>query len=132
MRKVILVSGTFNTGKTSSIRRFLENRGIFHDKRGDITAVIPIKKGKRTVALGVGSGGDNLQVVTRNTLFFDEHGWDVVVCASKSDGATRKHIMDFAKSGRATLIEIRTSWVQTPRVKVANESIAAQIEQALA
>jgi hypothetical protein len=130
MRKLIVVTGTANTGKTSSIRLFLANRGIHHAKRGDITAIIPITKKGRSLALAIGTGGDHLSVVKRNTDFFDEHGWDVVVCASKSRGAAYDHVIDFAKSSRAKLIEIPTIHVNRNRTS-ANQDIAAQIERAL-
>ena len=48
MAKIILVAGTANTGKTKSIRLFLENLGIFHEKQiGDLV----LDKRKHTISL---------------------------------------------------------------------------------
>jgi hypothetical protein len=130
MRKVILVSGVSNSGKTKSIRRFLENRGIFHMKRrGDITVVMPIRKMGKGFVIGVASGGDNLGVVRRNLTFIDRHKWDVVVCASRSRGATPLYVRSFAQGHRAKFVSISTARVSGAAIAGAIGRVAAQVER---
>lgn len=91
MAKIILVAGTANTGKTKSIRRFLEYLGIFYEKQiGDLVLVVPpLATGKKRT-LGIASGGDNLNVVSKSLTFIDQHPWDAIICASKSQGVKRQ------------------------------------------
>lgn len=113
MRKIIVVAGTANTGKTKSIRRFLEDLGVFHKKRkGDLVLVIPpLPSGKKRV-LGVATGGDNINVVRNSLKFIDKHEWGAIVCASKGRGVTLNYVQAFAKANKAKPIIINTQKVQ--------------------
>jgi hypothetical protein len=132
MAKIILVAGTANTGKTKSIRLFLENLGVFHEKRnGDLVLVIPpLALGKKRI-LGIATGGDNLNVVSKSLTFIDQHNWDVIVCASKSQGVTLGYVQRFAASRKAQLVIISTKRVKPGAVSAALESTAAKISQSL-
>jgi hypothetical protein len=132
MAKIILVAGTANTGKTKSIRLFLENLGIFHEKRnGDLVLVVPpFAAGKKRI-LGIATGGDNLNVVSKSLTFIDRHNWDVIVCASKSQGGTLGYVQRFAASHKAQLIIISTKRVKPGAAAAAIQSTAAQISQSL-
>ena len=95
MAKIILVSGAGNSGKTKSIRLFLENNKIFFPNTPhDILLVLPIQKCGQTWNVGVASGGDTLAIVKRNFNFFSQHQCDIIVCASKSRGSTIKYIQN--------------------------------------
>lgn len=132
MRKIIVVAGTANTGKTQSIRKFLENLGVFHEKQfGDLVLVVPpLAAGNRRV-LGVATGGDNLTVVRKSLAFIDRHRWDAIVCASKSQGATLTYVQAFAKSHAAQLIIINTAKVGAKAVPAAISATATQISRSL-
>ena len=132
MAKIILVAGTANTGKTKSIRLFLENLGIFHEKRnGDLVLVVPpLGAGKKRI-LGTATGGDNLNVVSKSLTFIDQHKWDVIVCASKSQGVTFGYVQRFAANHKAQLVIINTSRVKPSAVAAAIRNTAAQISQSL-
>ncbi len=132
MAKIILVAGTANTGKTKSIRLFLENLGIFHEKRnGDLVLVVPpLAAGKKRI-LGIATGGDNLNVVSKSLTFIDQHKWDVIVCASKSQGVTLGYVQRFAANHKAQLVIINTSRVKPGAVAAAIRNTAAQISQSL-
>jgi hypothetical protein len=131
MAKIILVAGTANTGKTRSIRLFLEGLGIFHEKRkGDLVLVVPTLVGRNKRVLGIATGGDSLSVVRNSLTFIDQHPWDVIVCASKTWGATLQYVQQFAKTHKAKLVIINTQSVKTG-VPKANQNIAAQIAQKL-
>jgi len=132
MAKIILVAGTANTGKTKSIRLFLENLGIFHEKRnGDLVLVVPpLATGKKRI-LGIATGGDNLKVVSKSLTFIGQHNWDVIVCASKSQGVTFGYVQRFAATHKAKLVIIITKRVKPGAVAAAIQSTAAQISQNL-
>ena len=129
MPKVILVAGSYNTGKTSSIRKFVENRRIHHHKRGDISLIFPVLKTKRRLIVGVASGGDNVSVVNKNIAFLGPRLCDVIVLASKSNGGTQRRVVQFARRLRAKLITIPTARVNGPTA-IRNEiaRVARQIE----
>jgi hypothetical protein len=131
MPGIILVCGVSNSGKTRSIRQFLERRKIFHMKRGDITAVLPIQKNGKELDLGVASGGDTLNIVKKNLAFIDRHDWDIIVCASKSRGQTVRFVEDFARRNGVRLVMINTMRVKGTAKYAANKNIAAQIERNL-
>jgi hypothetical protein len=129
MTKIICVSGPSNSGKTNSIRLFLEKRGIFHQKRtGDLTAVIPIMKDKKTYVLGISSGGDSLDIVKANLLFLKRHSCEVFVCASRSRGTTIRYITNFARDMGIKLVMIPTKRVGRSFVSSFTNRTANQIE----
>jgi hypothetical protein len=125
-KKIILVSGVGNSGKTSSIRKYLNLEGVFHlRRRGDITLVFPLRRKK--IILGVASGGDNVAIVTRNFQFFAQHRCDVIVCASKGRGGTVAYVQNAARRSGARLIHLRTSKVPAARRQQANATLARRI-----
>lgn len=110
-QKIILVSGISNSGKTTSIRQYLNMENVFHLKNaGDITIVFTLQR--RNLVLGVASGGDTLGIVRDNFNFFSQHACDVIVCASKSRGRTVAEVQRQAQRLGARLIQIPT--VQVP------------------
>ena len=127
-KRVILVCGPANTGKTESIRRFLESLGIVFPKRpSDITIVMQIQKDGILRNLGVTSAGEEPEVIKRNLQFLNGHPWDVIICAAKSQGNTTDHVREFADSGRAELILVPTSRVDAREVEGARRRVAQKI-----
>ena len=93
MATIILVMGVGNSGKTSSIRLFLENNGVFFKKeKGDIALTLRIQKNTRSILLGITSGGDTEEIVKENFDFLKNKKCDYIICASKSNGKTVKYI----------------------------------------
>jgi hypothetical protein len=130
--KIILVAGTGNTGKTKSIRLFLENLGIHHKKRiGDVVLLVPPLAAGKKRTLGIATGGDNRAVVSSSLTFIDQHHWDVIVCASKSQGATFGYVRKFADDRNAKLVVIATKRVIPGAVTAAIKATAANIAQNL-
>ncbi|MES2984318.1 MAG: hypothetical protein V4735_03925 [Pseudomonadota bacterium] len=132
MHKIILVTGPSNSGKTSSIRRFLENRGIFHKQDGDLAIVLPLQKNGKTYVVGIASGGDTLAIVQSNFVFFQPHNCDVIICASKSRGKTLACITNHATQHGAVLSKTHTNYANpanTSNIALSINAIAAQIEQ---
>ena len=128
-KKIILVSGVGNSGKSSAIRLYLEMEGVFHLRRGDVTIVFPLRR--KRLLMGLASGGDNINIINRNFRFFDSHPCDVIVCASKSFGATRARVRELARQRGARLITISTTKVPANRRQQTNAAIARQIFQAV-
>ena len=71
-RKIILVSGVSNSGKTSSIKQYLNLENVFHLKnKGDITIVLPLQL--IPIFLGVASGGDAVGIIRDYFNFFNKN-----------------------------------------------------------
>jgi hypothetical protein len=128
MKKIILVSGAGNSGKTTSIRMFLDENGIFRKRIGDTTAIVPIIVRKKPYVMGVATGGDSLPIVEKNFKFFTPRSCDFVVCASKSEGATIEFIKQYAASNKIQLVTIKT---MRDKVKAAkdNARVVKEIKQ---
>lgn len=128
-KKIILVSGVGNSGKSSSIRDYLGLEGVFHIRpRGDVTIVFPLRRKK--FLMGVASGGDTVGIINRNFRFFGAHPCDVIVCASKSKGATLSRVRMLARQLRARLTIVPTVKVVANRRR-ANVVIAQRIFRAV-
>jgi hypothetical protein len=81
--------------------------------------------------MGVASGGDTVAIINRNFNFFNSHPCNVIVCASKSRGATLSRVKVLAGQLGAQLIIIATTKVPGSRRLQANAAIARQILQAV-
>jgi len=128
MAKIILIAGAANTGKTKSIRQFLEDQGIIHMKRiGDLVLMIPHYKAGKRRNIGVASGGDSLSVVRNSLTFLDLHPWDVIVCASRSQGQTFGEVQRFAAKKGVKVTLIRTQRVSANAAAATIKAVAGQI-----
>jgi hypothetical protein len=128
-KRVILVSGVSNSGKTQSIREYLHTEGIFHSRRGDITLVFPL--GRKGFVVGVASGGDTPRIIMRNFRFLNGYRWDVVVCASKSRGATIETARREAARANATLTIVQTRRVPRNQQGREHRRIAQLVRKAI-
>lgn len=124
MTKIIVVQGVNNSGKTSSIRLFLENNGVFHNHEGDITLVLPIRKNGKTYRLGVTSTGDIERDIEKNFKFFSNHKLDFIICAARSHGKTIKFIEEHSRANGFSLICI----AKKRAVPFDHMNIAAEID----
>jgi GTPase SAR1 family protein len=89
---VIVVIGPSNSGKSASIKKFLESRSNLRTGSGDVLVVIPIKKKSKKLAVGVASGGDTKAVLIENFDFLIPRNCDFLICASKTSGASKNYI----------------------------------------
>jgi len=106
---IIHVVGASNSGKSSSIRLFLEDRGlVFPASPKDVTLVAPISKNGKTSIAGIGSAGDNQDVVDKNFNFFIGNNCDVIICASKSRGESYDRVLYYVHNLNAQHIILRT------------------------
>ena len=90
--KIIVVSGVGNSGKSSSIRKFRENLGVFLNSHIDPPIVLPINIKNKNIIIGIASGGDTAAVVTNAFNFFNGKNCDVIVCACKSSGESKDQV----------------------------------------
>lgn len=87
MAILIVVQGRGNSGKTSSIGKFLSvHRGVQCKPLLPPHIVLPIQKGGNSYLLGVGKNGDDAKAVCETLELFSEFNCDIVVCATKSQG----------------------------------------------
>tara|TARA_R110002124_G_scaffold45865_2_gene138227 strand:- start:206 stop:601 length:396 start_codon:yes stop_codon:yes gene_type:complete len=128
MVKIVHVAGPGNSGKTTSIKKYLEYHGIVINHGGDVLLALPIKRGSKSLVLGVASGGDTANIVRRNFKFFMSTQCDVIVCASKSRGGSFNEVGQQAQNMNSTVHQIWTVPVSTG-TDAACDKIADEIDQ---
>lgn len=137
MPKVIVVVGEPGSGKTSAIRQFLEDRGVFLKQSArDITLVIPIIKNGQTIISGITSAGDIVADVEDNRDCLKAYKCDVYVCAARlctrQTSATYDVVKEFAQHiGAQSPTPIRTKRVTQAQVKKENKRVAKAIWQSI-
>ncbi len=128
-KRVILVCGPANSGRTESIRRFLGSLGMhFPNRPSDVTVVVQIQKDGILRNLGITSAGEEPEAIKRNLQFLNRYPWDVIVCAAKSQGNTADYVREFADSGRAELIPVPTSRAGAREIEAEQRRVAQKIE----
>jgi hypothetical protein len=110
MTKIIHVRGSSNSGKSTSIRLFLEKMGIYlpTDPK-DFKIVFPHNNNGEEIKIGVASGGDNEKIVKENFKFFAGHDCDIIVCASKSRGESYDAVKKYEKKLNADYTPLETT-----------------------
>lgn len=104
LRKIILVCGVGNSGKTSSIKRFVLKNNFEYIKDNDFIVSLKIKRS----AIGIASGGDNVDIIQRIFKFFGEGHLDFIVCASKNKGKTFDFIKAKSEAMDTELVQVHT------------------------
>ena len=128
MAKIIMVSGTGNTGKTSAIKGVISQFcNCLPKPIGDITIITPIKKKAVFYHVGFASGGDRADIIQDNIDFFEQHQWDCLVFACKSYGATLNLLNQFAATKGITPIYIPTTRQSPSAIFAYNAVIVSQI-----
>jgi GTPase SAR1 family protein len=113
LRKIILVCGVGNSGKTSSIKRFVLENNFEYKKNNDFIVSLKIKRS----AIGIASGGDNLDILQRIFNFFGEGHLDFIVCASKAKGQTFDFIKTKSEEMGAKLVPIHTTKEESKKLQ---------------
>jgi D-arabinose 5-phosphate isomerase GutQ len=127
MKKVIVVRGISNSGKTTSIKAALDLI-----KSNPSTEVNLLKNGKdlivvisiNGVIVVIASAGDTEEILEALLEAIKNIKWDVLVCATKSRGRTVSFIKEFAKN--YSCIWIDKVWSSEDR-QTANEATALEI-----
>ncbi|MEH0070931.1 hypothetical protein V6L77_12350 [Pannonibacter sp. Pt2-lr] len=130
MPKLIVVYGTSNSGKTSSVVHFVENyRNVTASPFPELIT-FPIQKNGNWL-LGVAKDGDSARHVQSAVGLFASRNCDIVVCTTKSRGASVRALNAFvAANPHITVVSIASSPTAAPALQVAaNAAVALAIEQ---
>lgn len=129
MTKVIIVQGVSNSGKSSSIRKFVEGLGIYMVP-GDFKLALPYIKGGKTFRVGVMSAGDNVSVINAGFTFLIPLRCDFIVCATKSSGSTVAHVQSIISSQNFSSTVLNTTFATSATAQTRNTArTAAEIDQ---
>lgn len=132
MTKVIVVEGISSSGKTSSIRKFAENHGVFAPEAPkDFILVITIQKYGKSYKICVVTGGDIPSVVKAGVNFGLSQSVDVIVCATKSSGATVTCMNSLVSTHGLNPVTVPTKWVGAPSSaqKAEHMRVASEIDK---
>jgi hypothetical protein len=116
VQKLIVVTGTGNTGKTSSIKQALEKLHIIINPdypSRDVVFIGRVLVDGREMFCGFASGGDSAEIVEGNLRAFSETGLalQAIILACKSYGGSRDAIENFAELSGLSPYWISTIWV---------------------
>jgi len=112
LTKIIVVEGISSSGKTSSIRKFAENHGVFAPAAPkDFILVITIQKHGQSYKICIVTGGDNPSMIKAGVNFGLSQSVDVIVCATKSSGATVTYMNSLVSTHALNRVTIPTKWV---------------------
>lgn len=80
-------------GKTSKV---VDRIGLKFEvpEFGDFAMVIQIKSSNNTIVMGIGTGGDDPDILQRNFKLFEEYECDIVFCATKSTKSSIGYLYD--------------------------------------
>jgi len=129
MPKLIVVHGISNSGKTSAIVQFMETHRNITASPFPSLITVPIQKSGNWL-LGVAKDGDTAWHVQNALRLFASHNCDIVVCATKSSGASVTALNTFAAANpHITVVRIATTWSATSAGQAAaNAAVALAIE----
>lgn len=91
-KKLIAISGTASTGKSSSIRTIVNNIRTYFPQAtieflipdGDVKVLVRIGK----IVVGIESQGDPNSRLQESLIYFAEQNCDIIICASRTAGMT--------------------------------------------
>ena len=102
LRKIIVVSGISNSGKTTAIKLAMQKLGIYVDTslKGDILFAGYANSGGGYYSCGIATGGDEDKAVEHNIKYFEnvELPIGIIIMARKSRGSSLKAAEEFAKN----------------------------------
>lgn len=112
MRKLIVVEGRKNSGKTSAIHSAakLLGCGLTANSPADIFMVTYLKLGTTKYGIGIASSGDSAQIIKENIDALYPHHLDYVIAACSTPRAGMPLLQAFAALERAQLITISSTW----------------------
>jgi hypothetical protein len=118
LKKIIVVSGVGNTGKTSAIKMAMEKLSIVvnpNSPKSDVVFIGRVYDDGGLVFCGIASGGDTEEIVTENLECFHKSTMDLssIVIASKSYGKTITAIEAFAERFDFLPDWLSTQWVES-------------------
>lgn len=110
MSKLIILSGSGNSGKSESLIKLANKIGISSSQQypfpKDFQAIC--KKGNKTVAIC--TAGDSDAITTANMAYFNNNISDVYISAARTKGATVDKLTKWAKSNNIDCLFLTKSW----------------------
>lgn len=108
MKKLIVVEGRKNSGKTSSIKKaaILLGCGITKNIPADIFIIVTIKIRKRKYKIGIASSGDTAQIIKNNMYELCLHELDYIITACRVPGVSMKSLKQLTREKGAELVSI--------------------------
>ncbi len=109
MKKLIILSGSSNSGKSDTLKYLVTKLG------GTLTTNYDDKytcnKGK--LKLCICTAGDSASITNDNINFFNQHkNCDVFISAARSSGATVNLLVDWANANKIDYIYVTKSWLE--------------------
>ncbi len=99
IRKIIIISGSGNTGKTTSIKASMKKLSVYNNHGYDcLIAAHAFNKGQ-FFATGFATGGDSEEVINENINYFKNISMeiDILVMACKSRGRSKDRLLEFVE-----------------------------------
>ena len=119
MVKIIHVMGVGSSGKTSSIKLFLEHYCGLSLGAGDVREMVIIVKNRKFYTVGVASGGDNPAIIKANFNFVKPYKPDIIICPSRKVD----HPSHTALLGYVTLLSADYDKVDTTQIDKRNTTL---------
>lgn len=127
MSKLIILSGSGNSGKSEALINLANKIGILSSQQypfpKDFQAIC--KKGNKTVAIC--TAGDSNAITSANMAYFNNNISDVYISAARSKGATITTLENWAKSNNIDYLVLTKSWAEN-----ANNAVYSQINDKFA
>lgn len=129
MSKLIILSGSSNSGKSEALINLANKIGILSSQQypfsvsGDFKAIC--KKGNKTVAIC--TAGDSDAITRENMDYFDNNISDVYISAARTKGATVDKLTKWANSKKIDYLFLTKSWAEN-----ANNAVYSQINDKFA
>lgn len=118
MQKLLIaVEGVSNSGKTTTLKEILsllkkepkttsvqlqnetnkkQPNELNISTNSDITCIFEVMLvNNKLLKIGIATGGDTLDIVSSNLIYFDNNNCDVIICATKSRGQTVDYIHNY-------------------------------------
>lgn len=112
MSKLIILSGSSNSGKSEALINLANKIGILSSQQypfpKDFQAIC--KKGNKTVAIC--TAGDSNAITSANMAYFNNNISDVYISAARSKGATITTLENWAKSNNIDCLVLTKSWAK--------------------
>lgn len=111
MSKLIILSGSGNSGKSEALINLANKIGILSSQKypfpKDFQAIC--KKGNKTVAIC--TAGDSEDITNENINYFNNNISDVYISPARTKGATVATLEKWANSNKIDCIFLTKSWV---------------------
>ena len=132
MKKIIVLTGTANVGKSATLRRVeallkerfprLREIAVLRRTRIEIRVVVEIDE----VRVGIDSRGDRAEHVEQALEALRREHCSIIVCASHTKGGTIEQVMQFANDHCYDVIPVSKTAATTEALQARADDLCAQ------